>query len=166
MSVVNAVQNDWVEMGIFATLVAILAVLVWYARAILRLLARRDGWERTFRAGQIQGEGHGEPDLAESEAPRDYAPAAEPEPQVVYGGVGRMLSGEPARAASATAVWPRNGDADAFSPRPAPQRTTGAARFERDAADSSLLRGVIRWLQAPMNPRVLVPWRRTIRQLS
>jgi hypothetical protein len=73
------IQSYWFELGSLTAQFAILAVVVWYARTSLRILA----------ASQRQAE----PATRPSEAPAAFAVTEEPAP--AHGGVGRMLSAMP-----------------------------------------------------------------------
>lgn len=73
------IQSYWFELGSLTAQFAILAVVVWYARTALRILA----------ASQRQAE----PIAGPSEAAVSFDPA-EPAP-AAYGGVGRVLSPMP-----------------------------------------------------------------------
>lgn len=178
---VGVAQSNWVELAILCTQVAILAVLVWFARTSLRILATRARTGEAQRAARVSAQVSHElideapPVMSDAVSDEVFEGAAhqahhnghngrngasaaqpatargwvrEPQAQVAYGGVGRMLS--PA------GDGPRSDDDVVFEPARA-----RAARPADSHADS-MWRAVVRWLQQPMNPRAVVAWRRTI----
>lgn len=168
------IQSHWFELGILATQFAALAVVVWFARQILRILSVRET-RRERVAIATPSEETATPLATEPQV--EYRPAAQPRrgnngsalrqkeyatarpSRPVYGGVPHVLSPLPTAVASSAVDEPDWTAEPAFSRR--------AQQFEgADESGADLWRSVIRWLQTPIFSHATVPWRRVIRQLS
>jgi hypothetical protein len=130
------IQSNWFELASLTAQFAILALLVWYARTMLKNSAASQPFRRQVESSPQPSE---VPTF--SEASPTYAPA-EAQP-VGFGGVGRMLSPIPEPQVHQTEVA-RHRRVERLNPWPA----------------------VVKWLRAPMSNRGGVAWRRVTRQIS
>jgi len=133
------IQGHWYELGSLALQLAILAVVVSYARKALRILSVPLSASRAASQAQVDLL----KDLQKLSETRDSPTSAEPK-AAAYGGVGRVLSLTPSAPASSYAEPAVFANREGISPWHA----------------------LSVWLQTPMGNRPAPAWRRIIRQVS